>query len=133
MERVEVKKLTSSKKALEESESHVDKLKKVLLDKEGEIITLSEQVHHAKVDRKVEFQDSSGFLKNLSDWHSDSFDECLRQVKALHLDLDVSQVSLDNVAQTLARTTNQEDTDKILEEGPTPNFQDDGEAAPEDE
>nr|POE84382.1 hypothetical protein CFP56_60994 [Quercus suber] len=45
----------------------------------------------------------------------------------------LAQVSLDNVAQTLARTTNQEDTDEIFEEGPTPNFQDDGEVAPEDE
>nr|POF21280.1 hypothetical protein CFP56_27057 [Quercus suber] len=43
------------------------------------------------------------------------------------------KVSLDNVAQTLARTINQEDTEEIFEEGPTPNFQDDGEAAPENE
>ena len=41
---VQVKKLTMTKKALEESESHTDKLRKVLQDKEGEISTLRGQV-----------------------------------------------------------------------------------------
>ena len=95
---VQVKKLTLTKKALEESKSHANELRKVLLDKEGEITTLREKVHHAKADGKAEFWDSDGFLKKLNDWYSDGFDECLRQVKALHPDLDVSQVSLDNVA-----------------------------------
>ena len=98
MERVQVKKLALTKKALEESESHANKLRKVLLEKVGEIITLREQVCHAKADGKVEFQDSDGFLKKLSDWYSDGFNECLCQVKAFHLDLDMSWVSLDNVA-----------------------------------
>ena len=52
---VQVKKLTLTKKALEESESHADKLRKVLLDKKGEITTLKEKVHHAKADGKAEF------------------------------------------------------------------------------
>ena len=41
---VQVKKLTMTKKALEESESHADKLRKVLQDKKGEISTLRGQV-----------------------------------------------------------------------------------------
>ena len=87
---VQVKKLIMTKKALEESESHADKLRKVLLDKKGEITTLKEKVHHAKADGKAEFRDFDGFLKKLSDWYSDGFHECLRQVKALNPNLDVS-------------------------------------------
>ena len=37
---VQVKKLTVTKKALEELEGHTDELRKVLQDKEGEISTL---------------------------------------------------------------------------------------------
>ena len=94
---VQVQKLTLTKKALEESENHADELRKVLLDKEGEIIDLKEQVRRAKADGKAEFRNSDCYLKELSDWYFDGFDECLRQVKAFYLDLNVSQVSLDNV------------------------------------
>ena len=39
----------------------------------------------------------------------------------------MSQVSLDNVAQTLARTVDQEVTDELFEKDPTPIVQDDRE------
>ena len=39
---IQVQKLTLIKKALEELENHADELRKVLLDKEGEIIELRE-------------------------------------------------------------------------------------------
>lgn len=70
----------------------------MLLDKEGEITNVREQICHAEADENAEFRDSDGYIKELSDWYSDRFNECLRQVKALHPDLDVSQISLDNVA-----------------------------------
>ena len=95
---VQVQKLTLTKKALEELENHVDELRKVLLDKEGEITDLREQVRRAKANEKAEFWDSDGYLKELSDYYFDRFNEFLRQVKAFYPDLDVFQVSLDNVA-----------------------------------
>lgn len=52
---VQVQKLTLTKKALEELENHVDELRKVLLDKEGEITDLREQVRRAKANEKAEF------------------------------------------------------------------------------
>ena len=52
---LQVQKLTLTKKALEELENHVDELRKVLLDKEGEITVLREQVRRAKANRKAEF------------------------------------------------------------------------------
>ena len=42
-------------------------------------------------------------------------------------------MSLDNVAQTSARTVDHEGTDEIFEADPMPNVQGEGEAAPEDE
>ena len=102
-------------------------------DKEGEISMLREQVRRAKEDGKTEFRNSDGFLNELCNCYNNGFQECLHQVKALHPSLDVSQVSLDNVAWSPTRTFNQEDTDEILMADPMPNIQVDGEAAPEDE
>ena len=102
-------------------------------DKEGEISMLREQVRRAKEDGKTEFRNSDGFLNELYNCYDNGFQECLHQVKALHPSLDVSQVSLDNVAWSPTRTVNQEDTDEILMADPMPNIQVDGEAAPEDE
>ena len=102
-------------------------------DKEGEISMLREQVRRAKEDGKIEFRNSDGFLNELYNCYDNGFQECLHQVKALHPSLDVSQVSLDNVAWSPTRTVNQEDTDEILMADPMPNIQVDGEAAPEDE
>jgi len=55
-----------TKKALEESKSHVDELRKVLQDKEGEISMLREQVRRAKEDDQTEFRNSGGFLTELN-------------------------------------------------------------------
>ena len=102
-------------------------------DKNGEISMLREQVRRAKEDGKTEFRNSDGFLNELYNCYDNGFQECLHQVKALHPSLDVSQVSLDNVAGSPTRTINQEDIDEILMVDPMPNIQVDGEAAPEDE
>lgn len=102
-------------------------------DKAGEISKLREQVRQAKEDGKTDFRNSDGFLTELSDCYDDGFQECLRQLKALYPDLDVSQVSLDNVAQTSAPTVNHEDTDEIFEVESMPYVQGDSEADPEDE
>lgn len=45
----------------------------------------------------------------------------------------MSQVSLDNVAQTLVGTVDHEGTDEIFEVDPMPIVQGEGEAAPKDE
>lgn len=79
-----------TKKALEESKSHANELRKVLQDKKGEISTLRGQVRQAKEDGKIEFRNSDGFLTELSDYYTDSFSECLRQVKANYPNLDAS-------------------------------------------
>lgn len=122
-----------TKKALEESKSLADMLRKVLQDKEGEIFKLKEKVLQAKEEEKTEFYNFDGFLTKLSDYYDDGFWECLCQVKALYPDLDVSQVSLDKVAQTPTGTVDDEGKNEIFEAETMPNVQGDDEAAPKDE
>ena len=85
------------RKALEELETQAEALKKVLNDKDGEISLLRKQVRQAKEDRETKFCNSDGFLTELGGYYANSFNECLHQVKALFPNLDVSQVSLDDV------------------------------------
>lgn len=94
---------------------------------------LREQVRRAKEDGKTVFCNSDSFLDELSGCYDDGFQECLRQVKALYPNLDVSQVSLGNVAQTPARTVELLGTDELFKVDPTPNAHGDEEATPEDE
>lgn len=62
---VQVKKLNVTRKALEEPETQVEVLKKVLKEKEGEISSLMMQVHQAKEDDEMEFCNFDGFLTGL--------------------------------------------------------------------
>ena len=103
-----------TKKALEESESHAEALKKVLKDKEGEISLLRKQVLLAKEDGKTKFCNSDGFFYELGDCYADGFNECLRQVKALFPDLDISQISINAMAQIPARSIELEGTDALF-------------------
>ena len=63
----------------------------------------------------------------------DGFNDCLHQVKASFPDLDLSQISIDDVAQTLVRSVGPKGTDKLFTNDPIPNAQGDGEAALQDE
>ena len=63
----------------------------------------------------------------------DGFNDCLHQVKASFLDLDLSQISIDNVAQTLVRSVDPKGTDKLFMNDPIPDAQGDREAALQDE
>lgn len=62
-----------TKKALEESKRHVEVLRKVLQDREGEISMLREQVRRAKEDGKTMFCNSNSFLDELSGCYDDGF------------------------------------------------------------
>ena len=66
-------------------------LKNVFKDKEGEISSLRKQVFQAKEDGKTEFRNSDAFLYELDGCFVDGFNNCLHQVKASFLDLELSQ------------------------------------------
>ena len=100
-------------------------MKKVLKDKEREISSLRKQVRQAKEDGKTEFRNFDGFLSKLGGCYANNFNECLRQVKAFFPDLYVSQVSLDDVAQTPARSVESGGIDELFEGDPTPDVHSD--------
>ena len=68
-------------------------LKKALEDKEKE-------VRQAKEVAVLEYRDSDALLSELGVSYNDDFDDALRQVKALYLELDVSSVNISVPEQT---------------------------------
>lgn len=92
----------------------------MLKDKEGKIFSLREKVHQAKKDGMTEFHNSNRFLVKLSSCYADGFNECLCQAKAHFPYLDIAQVSLDDVAQTPAKSVESDGTDELFEVDVTP-------------
>jgi len=52
------------------------------------------QLRRAKEDAIKEYHDSDALLFELGGSFADGFDDCLRQVKASFLDLDLSKISI---------------------------------------
>ena len=61
-----------------------------------------------------EYRDSDTLLVELEGSYVDGFDNCLRQVKATFLDLDLSHVTIDTKAQTLIQPVHSESMDELF-------------------
>ena len=106
-------------------------LRQVLEDKEKEISDAKDRLRQVKEDAIREYRDSDALLAELGSSYADGFDDCLCQVKASFLELDLSHVSIDSSTQTLAQTVHFESIDELfvddaLADGP----RGDGESAP---
>ena len=121
------------KQLLKESEAQVEALKKILKDKEAEILEAKGHLRQAKEDAMREYRDSDAFLKELGGSFANDFDDCFRQVKASFLDLDLSHVSIDAQAQTLAQPVYSEGTDELFADETNPDPQGDGDAVQVDQ
>ena len=62
---------------MEESEAQVEVLKKILKDKEEEILEAKGQLRQAKEDAVREYHDSDALLKELGGSFADGFENCL--------------------------------------------------------
>ena len=91
------------------------------------------QVSHAKEDMVKEFRDFDAFLYELGNCFADGFNDCLRQVKASFLDMDLSQISIEAMAQTPARLVDLEGTDELFGDDPISDAQGDRGAALQDD
>ena len=76
-------------------EKQVEALGNILKDKEDEISKLKKQLCRAKENAIKEYHNSDALLYELGTSFANSFDDCLRQVKASFPDLDLSQTSID--------------------------------------
>ena len=92
---VQIGKLDLNKQLLKESKEQVDALKKILKDKEVEISDAKSQLRQAKDVVIKEYRDSDNLLRDLGGSFADCFDDCISQVKASFLDLDLSHINID--------------------------------------
>ena len=130
---IQENKLDLTKKLLEEAEAQMKALKKVLKDKENEISKSKKQLYRVKEDAIKEYRDSDAFLAKLGDSFANGFDDCLRQVKASFLDLDLSQITIDVEGQILAHPVDSEGTDELFVDDINLDPQGDEEAAHADQ
>ena len=130
---VQLQKFDLTKKSLEESKKQAQALGNILKDKEDKISKLKNQLRRAKEDEIKEYRNSDALLYELGGSFADSFDNCLHQVKASFLDLDLSQISIDTQAQTPTCPIDPEGTDKLFADNATPDPQGDRETDPHDD
>ena len=70
---------------------------------EKELTTLCGQVETARDAVVTEFKASQPFIDARGIYYGDGFEDCLKQVKSVYLDLDLSKVSMDDpLSSTLA-------------------------------
>ena len=77
-----------------ELEKQTEVLKKVLKDKDKEIVDAKDHLCQAKEEAIREYHDSNALLAELGSSFADNFDDCFHQVKASFPDLDLSHVSI---------------------------------------
>ena len=91
-----------------------EEMRLIIQDKEQE-------VRLAKETAVQEYRDSDALMSELGDSYNDGFDEAIRQVKALHPNLDVSSVNVNAPEITSTRPADSENTDELFEENPPVN------------
>ena len=97
---VQEKKLALLEEARGKLEKQMELLRKVLANKEKEINEAKNRLRQAKEEAICEYRDSNALLAELGGSFAEGFDDCLRQVKASHSDLDLSNINIDALAQT---------------------------------
>ena len=68
----------------------------------------------------MEYRDSDALLKEIVGSFFDGFDNCFHQVKASFLDLDLSHISIEAQAQTLAHPVYSEGINELFVDDSTP-------------
>ena len=61
-----------------------------------------------------EYRDSDALLSKLGDYFLQGFDDALHQVKKAYLDLDISNIKIEDQAQTSVMPVASEDTDDLF-------------------
>ena len=124
------KKFDLTKRLLKEAEEQTESLKKMLKDKEDEISQSKKLLRRAKEDTIKEYHDFDALLAKLEGSFTNGFDDCLFQVRAsfLDLDLDLSHITIDVECQTPARPIESKGTDELFANDINPDPQFDEEA-----
>ena len=110
------KKFKLSEKERKELEQSTEEAKKTLEGKEKEIKDLKDGLHQAKEVVVREYCDSNALLSELGDSFLQGFDDALRQVKKAYPDLDVSNIKVEDQAQTSILLVASDDTEDLFAE-----------------
>ena len=93
-----------------------EEAKKALEDKDKEVQDLKDQLYQAKEVAIREYRNSDALLSELGDSYLEGFDDALRQIKKAFRDLDVSNIKVEDQAQTSVIPVTSEDTEDLFAE-----------------
>ena len=110
------KKFELSENKRKELKQSTDEAKKALEGKEKEIQDLKDGLRQAKEVAVREYRDSDALLLELGDSFLQGFDDALHQVKKAYPDLDVSNIKVEDQAQTSVLPVASDDTDDLFVE-----------------
>ena len=102
-------KLKLAERAWDKFQKMTEELKKVLEDKENDL-------RHAKETAVLEYHDSDALLSELGVSYNDSFNDTLRQAKALYPKLDFSSVNITVPEATSVHSEQSDDTNELFGE-----------------
>ena len=94
------KKFELSERVRKDLEQSMKEAKKAFEGKDKEIKDLNDRLRQAKEVAICEYCDSDALLSELGDSFPQGFDDALHQVKKAYPDLDVSNVKVEDQAQT---------------------------------
>ena len=110
------KKFKLSEKVRKELEQSTEEAKKTLEGKEKEIQDLKDGLRQAKEVAVCEYRDFDALLSELGDSFLQGFDDSLCQVKKAYPDLDVSNIKVEDQAQTSVMLVASDDIDDLFAE-----------------
>ena len=79
-----------------------------------EITKAKDRLRQVKEEAICEYRDFDAFLVELGGLFVEGFDDYLRQVKASHPDLDLSNINIDAPAQTSVQPVPSESTNELF-------------------
>ena len=110
------KKFELSERVRKDLKQSTEEAKKTLEGKDKEIQDLKDSLRQAKEVVVREYRDSDALLSELGDSFLQGFNDALRQVKKAYLDLDVSNIKVEDQAQTSVMPVASEDIDDLFGE-----------------
>ena len=110
------KRFELSERVRKDLEQSTEEAKKTLKGKDKEIQDLKDGLYQAKEVAVREHQDSDTLLSERGDFFLQGFDDALCQVKKAYPDLDVSNIKVEDQAQTSIMPVASDDIDDLFAE-----------------
>ena len=95
--------LIAKTKALAEETHQLVEVEKAKTNLVTKLAALREQMEKARADAMAEFRISQPFFNACDVYCDEEFEDCLKQVKAIHPNLDLSQIAIDDTVLPMPR------------------------------